>query len=149
MRRVLDDGGRAVVAVWRGPEHHPLYEALARAELPHLTDVGVPVTWADMVAPFSFGDPEALEELLVDAGFGGVELVQESISARFADPERFVERLEYAYAAVVPQFAEYPALFAAYVGRVGQDTRHIVAAHRDGDRVVVPMHTTVAIGRAV
>lgn len=148
MRRVLDDRGRAVLAVWRGLDHHPLYEALSRAELPHLTEFGVPVTWDDLAAPFSFGDPEELRELLVDAGFGDVELVQASITARFADPERFVERLEYAYAAVVPQFADDPALFDAYLDRISRDTTHIVASHRDGDRIAVPMHTTVAIARA-
>ncbi len=148
MRRVLVEGGRVVVAVWRGLEHHPLWAALADAEVPHLVRLGVPATYEDAVAPFSFGDPGELTVLLEGAGFRDVEVVQESIVARFTDPDRFVERLEYAYAAVIPEFLHDPAAFAGYLAAIQAETEQIVDRYRDGGHVAVPMHTNIAIARA-
>lgn len=148
MRRVLRDGGRVAIAVWHGLDRHPLYAALTDAELPHLTAFGVKVTRADLVAPFSLGDRDLLASLLSDAGFRHVEIVTRSIDARFATPDHFVERLEYAYAAVVPQFAEDPDLFAQYLTHINEETRAIVQRHRDGAWVVVPMHSHVAVAHA-
>lgn len=148
MRRVLGAGGRAAIAVWRGLDEHPLYAALADAEVPHLAEVGVNVTRDEVVAPFSFGSATAGCDLLAEAGFGDVSVVPRSIEARFATPDRFVERLQYAYAAVIPQFVEDPGLFADYITRISQDTKDIVEAYRQGDRIVVPMHTNVVVGHA-
>ncbi|MFA9445340.1 class I SAM-dependent methyltransferase [Egicoccus sp. AB-alg6-2] len=147
MRRVLRVGGRAVIAVWQGLEHHPLFAALADAELPELARFDVQASYGDLVAPFSFGDAAVLRDLLVAAGFRQVEVVQASVVARFPDPDRFVERLEYAYAAVVPAFAEDPAAFAGYLEAVDRRTRDVVDRHRDGDHVVIPMQTNIAIAR--
>jgi SAM-dependent methyltransferase len=148
MRRVLRDGGRAVIATWQGPERHPLYTALADAELPELTRHGVPVTHDELVAPFSLGDPDEVRDLLRGAGFREVEISQASIVARFPDPDRFVERLEFAYAAVVPAFAEAPSAFANYLDAITERTREVVEGYRDGDHIAVPMHTSVAIAYA-
>ncbi|HVL06434.1 MAG TPA: methyltransferase domain-containing protein [Acidimicrobiales bacterium] len=145
MRRVLRDGGRAVVATWRGLDHHPLYAALADAEEPHLAALGVEVSRAELEAPFSLGDPDELAALLRDAGFTDVVVHDVSIEARFADADHFVERMEFAYAAVIPQFAEDRAAFAAYLQAIAGDTGQIVADHRDGDTVVVPMHANIAV----
>ncbi len=145
MRRVLDTSGRAVVATWRGIDHHPLYLALADAEEPHLAALGVEITRAELEAPFSLGDPEELEALLVDAGFRDVAVRSVSIEARFADADHFVARMEFAYAAVIPRFAEDPDAFAAYLDAIDRDTRAIVATHRQGDDIVVPMHANLAV----
>jgi SAM-dependent methyltransferase len=147
MRRVLADGGRAVVAVWQSIDRHPLFAALAAAELPHLRALGAGVTSDDVVAPFSLGGAEDLRALLVGAGFRDVAVASETIEARFATPDRFVERMEFAYAAVVPQLAEDPAAFAAYLDAIDGKTRQIVARYRQGDRIVVPMHAHVAVAR--
>jgi len=145
MGRVLRDGGQAVVATWRGLDHHPLYAALADAEEPHLAALGVEIGRAELEAPFSLGDPDELAALIRGAGFGDVRVHAVSIEARFADADHFVERMEYAYAAVIPLFAEDPTAFAAYLQAIGSDTRQIVADHRDGDTVVVPMHANIAV----
>jgi ubiquinone/menaquinone biosynthesis C-methylase UbiE len=147
MRRVLVDGGRAVVATWFGIDEHPLYRALADAELPHLSASGLPATWEDLTAPFSLGDRTELADLLRDAGFRSVEIQTTTVAARFPDADRFVERMEYAYAAVVPRFAEDAAAFSAYLDAVDTATRAIVAAHRRDDHVVVPMHANIVIAR--
>jgi len=141
MRRVLADGGRVVLAVWQGLERHPLYEALVDAEVPHLGALGVPVSREEVGAPFSLGDADDLRTLLTDAGFRDIEIASRSIEARFATPGRFVERMEFAYAAVVPQFVEDPAAFAAYLETIGRETKAIVERYREGDWIAVPMHT--------
>ena len=148
MRRCLAPGGRAVVAVWRGLEVHPLYRALADAELPHLVSLGADVTLADLEAPFSLGDADELRRLVEEAGFEHVTLAETTIEARFPTPERFVERMEYAYAAVIPAFAADASAFADYLGRITRATRDIVAEHVRGNHVVVPMHTRLVVARA-
>ncbi len=148
LRRVLRDGGRAVVAAWQGLDRHPLYAALADAEVPHLTAAGVPVSYDEVIRPFSLGDADELRHLLVDGGFRDVEVVPDAIVARFPDADRFVERMEYAYAAVVPTFLDDPDAFTAYLAAIDRDTRPIIERHRDGEHIVVPMHTNIAIARA-
>jgi SAM-dependent methyltransferase len=147
LRRVLRPGGRAVVATWRGLDVHPLFAALAAAELRALEEVGIPADRADLEAPFTLGDAGVLRRSLLDAGFTDVSVVQRSIEARFVAPDGFVARMERAYAAVVPRFVEDPDLFAAYLDRIDRETRDIVAAHRHGDLVVVPAHANVAVAR--
>lgn len=147
LRRVVRDGGRAVVAVWQGIDRHPLYGALADAEEPHLAALGVSLSRAELIAPFSLGDPNELRHLLAGAGFPDVELTTASIEARFDEADRFVERLEYAYAAVVPAFAQDPAAFQAYLDRISADTKDVIEAYRTGDDVVVPMHANIAVAR--
>jgi SAM-dependent methyltransferase len=147
MRRVLADGGRVAIAAWHGIEDHPLFAALGEAELPHLSDLGVAVTPADLFAPFSLGDANELEALLTDAGFTEIAVTSASIQARFATPERFIERMEFAYAAVIPRFVQDPAAFTAFVDQLSRETNHIVEQYREGDVVVTPMHTNIAVAR--
>lgn len=145
MRRVLRSGGRAVVATWRSLAHHPLFAALVDAEAPHLRAFGVDITRAELEAPFSLGGADDLAALLRGAGFEDVEVPSVSIEARFADADHFVERMEYAYAAVIPEFIENPASFAAYLKAIASDTKDMIAAYREGDTIVVPMHANVAV----
>jgi SAM-dependent methyltransferase len=147
LRRVIRDGGRAVVAVWQGLDRHPLYAALAEAEAPHLAAHGVEVSHEELVQPFSLGDPDVLRDLLSEGGFRGVEVVECSIAARFPDADRFVERIENAYAAVVPAFMDDPDAFASYLAGINRETKEIVEEYRDGEHVVVPMHANIAVAR--
>jgi ubiquinone/menaquinone biosynthesis C-methylase UbiE len=147
MRRVLADEGRVAIAAWHGIEDHPLFAALGEAELAHLGDLGVAVTAADLFAPFSLGEADELRHLLTDAGFSDVEISSASIEARFATPERFIERMEFAFAAVIPRFAQDPAAFTAFVDQVSRETQAIVERYRQGDFVLTPMHTNIAVAR--
>jgi ubiquinone/menaquinone biosynthesis C-methylase UbiE len=148
MHRSLRTGGRAVVVTWRGLDHHPLFRALADAETPHLASLGAGVSRVDVEAPFSLGDPGELRRLLERAGFRGVTLADETIEARFADPDHFVHRMERAYAAVVPRLASDPRAFADYLDRIVRETREVVTSHRRGDHIVAPMHAIVAVADA-
>ena len=145
MRRSLRTGGRAVVVTWRGLDRHPLFRALADAETPHLASLGADVSRFDVKAPYSLGDPDELRRLLERAGFRRVTLADETIEARFADPDRFVHRMEHAYAAVVARLAADPRAFADYLDRIVHETREVVATHRRNDHVVTRMHAIVAV----
>jgi ubiquinone/menaquinone biosynthesis C-methylase UbiE len=145
MRRAVHDRGRAVVAVWRSLEHHPLLEALEDAAMIHLRALDGAVDRDDLTAPFSFGDPEELRTCLLDAGFADVEMHERAVDTRFGDPDRFVELLQTAYAAVVPALVQDPQAFATYVARVEEDTRALVTPYRDGDHVGYPMHALIAV----
>ena len=131
----------------RGIERHPLFAALADAEQPHLAALGVSLSRAELIAPFSLGDPDELRDLLRGAGFARVGVTTASVRARVPDADRFVARLEYAYAAVIPAFAQDPAAFQAYLERVAADTADVVEEYRAGDEVVVPMHANIAVAR--
>jgi hypothetical protein len=53
--------------------------------------------------------------------------------------------MEFAYAAVVPQFAEDPSAFAAYLAAVTEDTKDIIESYRTDDQLVFPMRTNIAV----
>jgi ubiquinone/menaquinone biosynthesis C-methylase UbiE len=147
MRRALRDGGRAVVSVWRGLDANQFFTEMAEAELPHLAAVGAGFTTDDLLAPFSLGDLDELLGLFEAAGFEAVEVEDLTITASFVDADRFVERMEYAYGAVVPAFTEDPVAFATFVERVTASTRELVDAHRRGDRIELPMHGRLVVAR--
>jgi ubiquinone/menaquinone biosynthesis C-methylase UbiE len=146
MRRVLRDTGRVGVAVWRSPEVHPLFEALADAEVRHLGGLGV--TREDATAPFSLGDADELRGLLAQAGFARIEIAAHTVEARFPSAATFVRDLEYPYSAFMPQFAADPAAFAEFVAAVERDARDVIDRYRVGDAVCFPMHAHVALGHA-
>lgn len=66
---------------------------------------------------------------------------------RFPEPDRFVHNVEYAYAAVVPEFAADPAAFQRFLDQVEEETREVIARYRQGEWVVFPMHALVATAR--
>jgi SAM-dependent methyltransferase len=144
MRRLLAPGGRVAIAAWSGIERHPLFASLAAAEAPHLGPLGI--GYDELVAPYSLSREE-LAGLLADAGFAGVKVDEESIETSFQEPDRFVERMEYAYAAVVPQFVADRAAFDAFVRTVEAEAGEIVRRYTRGGRVTFPMHTSIATGR--
>lgn len=141
MRRVLADGGRAVVSVWQGLDRHPVYRALLEAEARYLD---API--AEVAAPFMLGDEGELRALFADAGFERVEIIPKSLDVRFPTPERFVQLTLLAAAAVMPDFAqEDDAARAALVDAVGREVEEVLARHREGDHLVFPMPTHIVV----
>lgn len=49
-RRMLKDGGQLTLLVWQSIDRHPVYQALAEAELPRLAPLGV--SEEDLTMPF-------------------------------------------------------------------------------------------------
>lgn len=146
MRRVLAEGGRAVVAVWRGIEHHPLLAASTVAVARHL---GVPATELD--APFSFGDAGELHRLLTAAGFARVEIRTHSLDAHFPSADAFVATTTIAAAAVLPAYAQVvadPASRSTLVEVATDASRELLERFRDGDGLTFPWFAHVATGHA-
>jgi SAM-dependent methyltransferase len=146
MRRVLVPGGRVGVAVWLGLDRLDLFRALAEGEVRHLASLGV--TYEDAAAPFTLGDPEEVRALLSAAGFADVSVEERSFEARFSEPERFVSNVDFAYAAVIPQFAEDPAAFEAFAETVQREMHDVIEGHRQGDELVIQLHLNLATATA-
>lgn len=144
-RRMLKQDGKLTVLVWQGIDRHSVFKAIAEAELRHLGDFGV--TEEEAIMPFVLGNREALRSLLEEAGFREIEIAEESRDASFPDPDRFVQNSEYAYAAVIPEFAADPAAFQRFLDAVEQETSEIIKKYQRGDRIVFPMHANIATAR--
>lgn len=144
MRRVLKRGGHAAIAVWRSLDYHDVFRALFEAEADHL---GVPVD--NLAVPFSCGDPDALRDVLSEAGFRGVRIREESFTAELPDPDRFVELAVMAGAAVIPEINEDdPAARAALLEAVTDAAHDTIRRHQDGDMLKFPMHAYIATASA-
>ena len=142
MRRVLARGGRLGLAVWHGLERNEFMRRLCEAELGRLSPLGL--GFEDVAAPFLLGDAEELRRLVGAAGFSDVVVEERVLEARFASPETFVADVEFAYSAVIPQFSEDPAAFAAFVAAGERDTRDLVDAHTEGGEVVFDLAVNLA-----
>jgi ubiquinone/menaquinone biosynthesis C-methylase UbiE len=140
MRRVLVDGGRAVVLCWKSIDHHELYPALFESEARFL---GVPTE--QLATPFSLGDARELEHVLREAGFSSVEVHPYTIDARFESADMFVRLTAIAGSAVMPELATD---IEALVAHVQRECAGEVAKHRVGDRIEIKMAGNLAIARA-
>jgi SAM-dependent methyltransferase len=144
MRRVVTPGGRVGLAVWQGFDRNDVLGALTEVEARHLSVLGVP--YEELAGPFLFGDPHWLRDLAAGAGFSDVRVEERSFEARFP-ADGFIENVEFAYSAVVPQFSEDPAAFDEFVQVVEREVRDVLARHRDGDQIVFPLHVNLAAAR--
>ena len=82
MRRVLSDGGRAIIATWRPDSETPIFCELRRIAEDHLGPI--------MDQRHGFSDSEALKSLLEGAGFQDVSVETFSRVTRFEDPDVFI-----------------------------------------------------------
>lgn len=77
MRRVLREGGRMAMSVWRSAELMPVWAAVEGV----MRDIVGDSTFK--LAPFAYDDPRELKRLAEEAGFANVELHKETKQARF------------------------------------------------------------------
>jgi len=120
--RVLRPGGRLALSVWCGLDANPLQQAYNESLLAH---VGAAI----FTAPFSFGDPATLEDLLRDAGLVDVVVEEETRTAHFESVEHFAAVHVIGAAAVIADLAALDA---------DERTRIIEASVRDIAPVAVP-----------
>jgi ubiquinone/menaquinone biosynthesis C-methylase UbiE len=88
MRRVLVDGGRLGLMVWRGIEHSPGFAALAVALEQHVSAEAAAV----MRAPFGLGSADEVRALMDAAGFRDVSIRPHTESVHFSSAARLVRR---------------------------------------------------------
>ena len=140
MRRVLKPGGRLMVTVWQSLERAPMFQALNAAAL---RLVGLPV----YSAPFVLGEPGVLQNLLTEAGFGRVDVSEQTCEIRFATPENFVARNLQASAAAIPVLTVMDETERADLARRMQDDMgELLKANIQGDMLVT--HLSGWIGEA-
>ena len=141
MRRVLRNGGRVALSVWQDLQHHPVFAAVYEATARRLN---APIS--AVALPFSFGDAEALRALLSAAGFQRITITPQSLQANFPAPERFVHLAVLGSAATVPTFAQLDtAARATLVEAVTLESEATVHHYREGDRLIFPMSTHIAV----
>lgn len=140
--RMLAEGGRVVISVWRALEHSPLFNDLVAAEARHLEKLGV--TYEELAAPFLMDSADELRGLAAAAGLRQVAVTPTTIEARFASAESFVRDVEVAYASLMPQFADDPAALWDFVEKVERDMREPIERYRDGEGLRFPMTAHVA-----
>lgn len=144
MRRVLADGGRAVLSVWQALPLHPVYEALFEATARRLG-----ANLADVALPFSLGDAEELRALLNGAGFQPVEVVPRSLDVHLPSPERFVQLTVLGAATSVPTFAQLDAAGrSALVESVSREVEAVAQRYHDGNKLTFPMFSHLAVASA-
>jgi ubiquinone/menaquinone biosynthesis C-methylase UbiE len=135
IRRVVKPAGTVVIACWCDP-HQGGIGAVARALTKHAgEDAG-----AMMMAPFVINRERDLQALLEEVGFAEVAVERETIEARFADPDRFGERVINA-GPIAPRFMAEPEDVRA---AIEADITQEIASMRQGDQLVFPMPTLIA-----
>jgi len=141
MRRVLAPGGRALVIVLQALARHPVFEALMESVARKLS---LPIS--AVMTPFSLCDTDELWTLFTGAGFKKVDILSESTTVRFPEPERFVPLAVISSAAAVPAFTqlEVPAR-AALLETVRGEVEPTIRMYRDADVVTFPMYSHIAV----
>ena len=97
MRRVVAPRRRALAIVLQALARHPVFEALMESVARHLS---LPIS--AVMTPFSLCDADELARLYRGAGFEKVDILPESTTVRFPEPERFVPLAVTSSAAAVP-----------------------------------------------
>jgi ubiquinone/menaquinone biosynthesis C-methylase UbiE len=139
MRRVLQPGGRAVIACWCDPTQGGIVlieQALRR----HMGEEAAAMSRA----PFVIDNASILEELLADAGFSDVKVWTETIAARFVPGLGFGGR----FIAAQPMAEFFAAAPAEVRAAVDADVDEGIQPMLDGDAAAFPMPSLVATATA-
>lgn len=135
MRRILVPGGRALAIVFQALTRHPIYEELIESLARHLS---VPVSALSI--PFALCDPDKLRVFFTAAGFERVDILPESITVRFPEPERFIPLVVISSAWGLPAFTRLAASAqGALLGTVRSEVEPTLRRYRDADFVTFPM----------
>ena len=139
IRRVVKPGGKVVVACWCDP-HQGGIGAIATALTKHAGDEAGEM----MLAPFVINREGDLQGLMEEVGFTDVSVVRETIEAQVHRPRRVRTTRDHGRAdrRAIPRGAGGRA--PAIVADVTQD----MAEMRQGDQLVFPMPTLIAVASA-
>lgn len=141
MRRVLRPTGRIAVSVWQGIDRHPFYQILDSVIRNRLDVSSVPEY-------FTLGDSDRLRGLFDDSGFNDVDIVSESMTSRFPDPDEFLTGYIDVYTAAIPskQSLDLQAR-EAMADAIRSDMTEPLRERTNGDQLVLPFHAHVARAR--
>jgi ubiquinone/menaquinone biosynthesis C-methylase UbiE len=140
MYRVLEPGGRAVIAVWQGLDRHPFYRTLDEVIQRRLGMSGI----GDI---FGLGDTGELRALMERAGFRDVRIEQASMPARFPEPELFLAGEIDVDTAAIPAMQRLdPGQRQEIVAAIRDDMEHPLREVTEGNEVVLPFHANLVVG---
>jgi len=129
MRRVIAPGGRAVIACWTAIDQQPAFQIV--------DDIADRHTGKRHVHPFSLGDKDELDALLVGAKFFAVAIETVTRQVRLSDPARFATM-------ALTTISGEPA---GALGPAIEEATAALAPLVDGDHMVFPMTSLVAVAR--
>ncbi len=141
MRRILDEEGRIATSTWLPIEHHPFFSALNDAMQRHLGT-------AAASAPFTLGDAAEVKQLLSAAGFHDIEIEHVTLTAKYPDPERFLDETVNALMAVVVSMLDIGEdELARGVTAVKEELREPLEAAVHDNVVHLPWHSHIATAK--
>jgi ubiquinone/menaquinone biosynthesis C-methylase UbiE len=138
LHRVLTNGGRISLSVWRGLDLHPFYQTLHDAIQKRLGMSGL----QDI---FALGDADELRTLITNAGFRHVEIEPVSMIARFPNPEGFLAGEIDVDTAAIPSMQHLDAeARQAITSSIRGDMEAALHEVTEGDHVVIQFHAHIA-----
>jgi ubiquinone/menaquinone biosynthesis C-methylase UbiE len=139
MQRVLKPGGRVAIATWKDIE--PPFSMIADALGRHVSTEAAQM----MHSPFTLGDGATLAQLMSDAGFHEVVVIDETIECTWASHPEFA-RL---YIAASPIASVFAAASDHSQQAVSDEVTERLAPHATAEGSLrMPMNTNIAIGTA-
>jgi ubiquinone/menaquinone biosynthesis C-methylase UbiE len=140
MHCVLRPGGRVGIAVWRSLPDNLLYRDF-HTSVAEVFKVPLEV----LTQAFSFGDPEALENLLVEAGFRQVRVERVRDFAYFQSPDSFVELTIQAVSAAIPSFTAMDAETQdSAISEVKKRVKGLLSMHLVDGVLTIPLQANIA-----
>jgi hypothetical protein len=139
MRCVLKPGGRVAIATWKDIE--PPFSTIADALGRHVSTEAAQM----MHSPFTLGDGATLAQLMSDAGFREVAVIDETIECTWASHPEFAR----GYIASSPIAPVFAAASAHSQQAVSDEVAERLAPHATADGSLrMPMTSNVAVGTA-
>ncbi len=141
MRRVLAPGGRVAIATWRSLEDIPGMRDLNAVVEQHVGRI--------VDSRHSFGDANALKQLLVDAGFRDVNAGTLAHDVQFADGGLFARLNAMAAIGMSEQGkAMSEAERGELAGRIAIESHYVIAKATKNGMFVLPLTTNIATAKA-
>jgi SAM-dependent methyltransferase len=140
MRRVLAPGGRLALSVWRSLPHNPYNVILSEAVARHVS----PEAGANMRAPCSFGDREALRAVITGGGFHEVRI---RLAVRLLRFQSVAEFIPGDFAARPLLAGAVAALDAATRAALLSEISEALQSYRDDEGFAVPVEAHVVVAR--
>ncbi|CAN5800014.1 methyltransferase domain-containing protein [soil metagenome] len=137
MHRILTPDGWLVLNVFQGIDRHPFYGRLDKVIRDRFGISGV----GDI---FALGDIGQLQALVMDAGFGKVDIQPFDIDARFPAPGAFLAGEIAVDTAAIPEMQHLDATARAeMVNAIAGDMQDAMREVTDGDHIVMPFHVLI------
>lgn len=141
MRRVLQPGGRIAIATWLSLHKLPDMAALNAIAERHIGPI------AD--SRHSFGDPDAVKQLLVDAGFNRVDVRTVARDVRFADGALFARLNAMAVIGMTDKGKTMSETERGQLaGRIAEESRELIGKATKNGAFTLPLEAIVAAADA-